>query len=117
MATRVGQGSAIAPGVWRNIWSGLLNGDDGAAYSGPTLPDKCIQVTGTFGVGGTVIIEGSNNGTNWNTLVDPQGNALSFTVQGLETLLDNPFFVRPRVTAGDGTTNLVVTLISRSGLR
>lgn len=91
-------------------WSGLLNGDDGAAADWVNYSDRCFQVTGTFGAGGSCTIQGSNDGTNWAPLADPQGNALTFTSQKIEQALELPRFVRPVVTAGDGTTDLTVTL-------
>lgn len=69
-----------------------------------------VQVTGTFGVGGTVVIEGSNDGTNYVTLNDAGGAALSLTAAGLKAIRELPAYIRPRVTAGDGTTSLTVTL-------
>jgi hypothetical protein len=56
-------------------WSGLLNTDDGDPFEGAEFADRTAQVFGTFGAAGSVQLEGSNNGTNWNILADPQGNA------------------------------------------
>lgn len=94
-------------------WSGLLNTDDGSPVDWIDFADRCFQVTGTFGAGGSLTIQGSNDGTNWSALADPQGNALTFTSQRLEQALELPRYVRPIVTAGDGTTNLVCTLVMR----
>lgn len=92
-------------------WSGLLNGDDGSPVEMPGSADRSIQFQGTFGVGGTIVFEGSNDGTNYHTLADPQGNAISKTAAGLEAVLELTRYVRPRVTAGDGTTSLVASLL------
>ena len=94
-------------------WTGLLNTDDGAPVEMPGSADRSIQFTGTFGVGGTVAFEGSNDGVNYASLTDPQGNAISKTASGIEAVAEVTRFVRPRVTAGDGTTNLVATLLVR----
>lgn len=94
-------------------WGGLLNGDDGARADWVEFADRCIQVTGTFGTGGSVTIEGSNDGATFHPLSDPQGNPLTFTTGRIEQALELPRYVRPRVTAGDGTTNLTVTLLMR----
>jgi hypothetical protein len=94
-------------------WTGLLNGDDGSRADWVDYADRCFQVTGTFGTGGSLTIEGSNDGTNFSALADPQGNALTFTSTKIEQALELPRYVRPRVTAGDGTTNLVCTLVMR----
>lgn len=94
-------------------WTGLLNGDTGSAVGLANFADKTMQVTGTFGSGGSVTMQGSNDGTNWFTLVDPQGNALTKTSAAGELILENPVYIRPNVTAGDGTTSLAVTVACR----
>jgi hypothetical protein len=75
--------------------------------------DRAAQVTGTFGAGGTVLIEGSIDGTNYSTLVDPQGVAISKTAAGISEIGQLTKFIRPRVSAGDGTTSISVTLLAR----
>lgn len=94
-------------------WAGLLNTDTGAPVVWTEYADRCFQVTGTFGTGGSCTVQGSNDGTNWASLTDPLGNALTFTSQRIEQALELPRYVRPIVTAGDGTTNLAVTLCMR----
>jgi hypothetical protein len=98
-------------------WSGLLNTDDGNPYEGAEFADRTAQVVGTFGASGSVQLEGSNDGTNWAVLADPQGNPLTFTTGRIEQVLELPRFIRPRVTAGDGTTNLSVSIYCRRALR
>lgn len=96
-------------------WAVLANGDDGTPL-GPDwshYPDRSVQVTGTFGSGGTIVWEGSNDGTNWVTLNTPAGVAISLTGAGLKQVLEGTLYARPRVTAGDGTTALVVTVFAR----
>lgn len=95
-------------------WSGLLNGDDGARVTLSDFPDRTVQIIGTFGAGGSVNFEGSNNGTNWAVLTDPQGNPITKTAASLEFVTETPRYVRPVVTAGDGTTNLSVILFART---
>jgi hypothetical protein len=76
--------------------------------------DRCIQFDGTFGVGGTIIPEGSNDVTNAGTffgLRDPTHTLISKTAAGLEQILEITNWARPRVTAGDGTTNLTARLV------
>lgn len=116
MATRANIGAWVSRGIHRTSWTGLLNSDDGAPASLSRLPDKTVQVKGTFGAGGTVVIEGSNDGgATYVTLNDSRGEttgALSFTGADVRTILENTELVRPRVTAGDGTTNIEVYLIA-----
>ena len=87
-------------------WTGLLNGDDGTPIIMAGASIRSVQFVGTFGAGGTIIFEGSNDGTNYFTSTDPQGNAISKTAAGAEALEECTKYVRPRVTAGDGTTDL-----------
>jgi len=115
MATRQPSMTDVTPSGRTRLatWTGLLNGDDGGYVDWVDFADRCFQVTGTFGTGGSVTMQGSNDGTNWSSLSDPQGNVLTFTSSRLEQALELPRYVRPNVTAGDGTTNLVVTLCMR----
>ena len=93
------------------VWAALANGDDGAPFKGFGIIDGSVQVQGTFGVGGSVQMELSNDATNYQLAADPQGNDVIKTAADLETLLDIVGRqIRPRVTAGDGTTSLNVTL-------
>lgn len=95
-------------------WNDLPNGDSGDPFECPGWSDRSVQIQGTLGVGGTVVIEGSNDGVNYVTLTDPQGNALSFTAVGrIEAISELTRWIRPRVTAGDGATLFDVTLIAR----
>jgi hypothetical protein len=113
MATRSATITEIK--TWRDHvhsiqWTGLLNGDDGAPVIMPGSAVRSIQFAGTFGTGGTILLEGSNDGTNYVTLTDPQGNAITKTSAGIEQIEEITVYVRPRVSAGDGTTTLVATL-------
>lgn len=97
------------------LWTPLANGDVGQAIDPLDFADISVQVLGTFGVGGSVQLEGSNQATptTWHILNDPQGNALTFTTAKLEHLLEGVRWVRPNVTAGDGTTALSVLMWAR----
>mgnify|MGYP000043478708 CR=1 FL=1 len=94
-------------------WPGLANGDDGEPIKFSQYADKSVQVTGIFGSGGALLIEGSNNGTDWAPLSDPQGNELNFAMAKIEMVTEATLYVRPRVTGGDGTTNLSVILLMK----
>ena len=82
-----------------------------AQYQG--AGDRVIQVNGTFGIAGNVTLQGSCDGTNWFTLDNPQGTALNFTAGGLKEVLENCPYIRPFVTAGDGTTAITAILAVR----
>jgi hypothetical protein len=91
-------------------WSALRLGDDGARELIPAIGDRSIQVSGTFGVGGSVRLEGSLDDVTYAPLTDPQGNPLDFVQGKIETIMELVPYLRPIVTAGDGATNLKVTL-------
>lgn len=99
-------------------WQTLQNGDDGAPLTPghhiTHYPDKTLHVIATWGAGGTLAIEGSNDGVNYGVLHDPQGNDLSLdntggTVQVL-AIAENPLYIRPRITGGDGSTDVDVII-------
>lgn len=75
--------------------------------------DRSVQVVGTFNAG-TVTIEGSNDGTNWAALTDPQGNALAIKSAKIEQISEITRFVRPRVTAGTGVSVTVIFALRRA---
>jgi hypothetical protein len=96
-------------------WATLTTTDDegqGAGYSGSG--DRSVQVTGTFGAGGTLTVEGTIDGTVWATLNEPDGTALTFSAAGIKAVLEHVVAIRPHVTAGDGTTDLDVSLVVRN---
>lgn len=92
--------------VVKVVWASLKNTDSGDAFSAMDLPDKTVQVKGTFGAGGTVVIEDDQD----HVLRDLQGNNLSFTAAGTKLIAENPESINPRVTGGDATTDITVTI-------
>ena len=101
-------------GVVLFTWTGLTNAtsDTGAPVMAAEFSEKTWQAFGTFGAGGAVTLEGSNDGTNWGNISTRQGTTpctLTSTTQ-INTSQDRPLWVRPRVSAGDGTTSLTVTV-------
>jgi hypothetical protein len=100
--------------IRRIKWLTLANGDTGAPIRMSNFQDRTVQVVGTFGVTGSVTIQGSNDdGATWATLTDPLGNALTFTAAGIKQITELPLDIRPIVTAGDVTTALAVWLHMR----
>jgi hypothetical protein len=84
-----------------------------AGFEAPEYANKSVQVVGTFGTA-TIIIQGSNDGTNWVTLSDPQGTAISKTAAFIEQILENTRFVRPLVSTGAGADLDVFFVAQRS---
>lgn len=118
MAVTAHQSLLLYRGVLQTKWLAVPNGNQGSAEAVGAYPDKSVQVEGTFGTGGSVTIQGSNDGgTTWETLHDPLGAALTFTAAGLKQVLEGVDQIRPTVTAGDGTTSLNISMVARSAMR
>lgn len=104
-------------------WAGLTNAttDVGAPIAMPGSYGRSVQVTGTLGAAGSVQIQGSNivapavtfASTDFVVLTDPQGNALDMNSLKIEEVQEITAWIRPKVTAGDGTTSLTVSLLLR----
>jgi hypothetical protein len=70
-----------------------------------------VQVTGTFG-GATITLQGSNDGTNFVTLKDSAGTAISVTAAGMAEFSTAALYLKPTSTGGTAD-NVTVTLILR----
>lgn len=105
---------SMIPSVWGNnavvyTWAAMNTGDTGEPLGGPGFTDASYQITGTFG-GATVTVEGSNDGTNYVTLVDPFNVALSFTSAALAQVLPIVRWIRPKVSGGAGVSVTVTAV-------
>jgi hypothetical protein len=92
------------------VWTGLDLDDSGSPVNLPGFPDRTVTIEGTFSVGGSCTLQGSNDNATWHSLTDPQGNVITKTAAGIELVTENPKYVRPLVTAGDGSTLIQVRL-------
>lgn len=97
-------------------WEGLLVGDSAAKLSMPHLADKSVQVIGTPG-GATINVKGSLDSdvatAVFALLTNPAGDNLSFTVAGLDTILQNVYTLEIELVGGDGTTDLDVIVLGK----
>ena len=107
--------------TYRVVWDNLKNGDTGQPVSFPGAADYTIQVFGAFGTGGTVVMEGTCEkvaaGATFFALKDPQGNAMTYTTADGEMVSQVVMHLRPRISAGDGSTDLTVIAFFRSTMR
>lgn len=102
----------VIPGGKARLYSWALGvGDDGAPVEAVEFADRSVQVAGTLG-GASVVIEGSNDSTNYGTLTDPQGNDLAIITAKIEMITEVTRLIRPRVVSGSGTS-VTVSLIAR----
>lgn len=102
------------------VWAAMANGDTGTPYQMPGSGDRSAHAFGTFGVGGSMTMQGSNEllvpaaaATTWVSLHDPQGLAFTMTAAKIEEVAEVSNWIRPNVTAGDGTTAITVAMIVR----
>lgn len=109
MATITCVNTVVASNVRQSFWETITaTNSTGELAEFPDFPEKTVQVTGTFG--GTLTMQGSNDGTNFFTLTDVLGNNVAFTAAGAKKIHETPRYVRP--SAGVGVTDVDVTLIS-----
>lgn len=84
-------------------WVNLNASDTGLPYVVAQYSDKTIQLVSTGGSG--ITIQGSNDPdsstSDWETLNDPQGNALTaLTADVIENILEHCYQLRPSAAAG-----------------
>jgi len=68
------------------------------------------SVSGTFGTGGDIGLEGSADGVSWVALTDLDGVATTITAAGTVFVREVVRYIRPVITAGTGLT-LTITII------
>ncbi|NJM13630.1 MAG: hypothetical protein HC889_18805 [Synechococcaceae cyanobacterium SM1_2_3] len=74
-----------------------------------SLSVASVQVGGTPG-GGTLVLQGSNDGVTYDTLKDLQGNDLSFTAAGYAEFSSGAAFIKPLPSGGTADSwNITVT--------
>lgn len=96
-------------GVITVTWSSIASGDTCSPATMYAYPDKTATLAGTFTTG-TVTLQGSNDDTNYFSLVDAQGNAIAAATGGkMEAVLENPLYIKPAVTTA--ATGMAVTTI------
>ena len=114
VAFRIGNDPGEDDGSLRTATWTNLNGanNTGVAIKFPQHSDRTVQVTGCFNAG-TIVIEGSNDGSTYANLTDPSAGAASFTAAGIKQLVEAPLFVRPKVVANGAATDVAVTMLLR----
>lgn len=97
----------------RVTWTGVAFGDTCTPAKGLSeYADRSVQLAGTFG-GATLAVRGSNDESNYETLTDPLGVAISRTSAGLKQIVEFTHTVKPELTGGDGTTSITVTVVAK----
>lgn len=101
MATITPVINAPISGVASYTWETVTENDTASAVipAGSEPIFGSIQFTGTFG-GATGVLQGSNDASNWVTLKDPNGTAVSTTAVGAFEFSTAMTYLRPSFSAG-----------------
>jgi hypothetical protein len=126
VATASGISVFRARGVIAHTWVLTNTATVGRPATLVAYPDKTVQVRGTFGAGGTVVICGSNQSATvaqasltTGALSDSRGeaNPLTVTTANILQVLENPNLIYPKLTVASGSTSLTVTVVAQSTRR
>ena len=95
-------------------WTGLTE----TAATGDAIrcafPQRTLQVRGSFGTSGKIVLEGSNDAVSWHTLTDAAGSALEFTAAGLKQIRETCIYLRPKVAEGsDVALTVILSALTR----
>jgi len=97
----------------RVIWEACATGDtiNSLPISEQWGLAASVQASGTFD-GATVVMQHSNDGTNWFTAKDLQGNDISLTADGIAEFSLSSAYIRPAISGG-GTDDVDVIVVFR----
>lgn len=104
----------LTSGLQTWTWETLTENDTAAAVTpnGTEPLAASVQIVGSFG-GATVLLQGSNDNTNWITLKDLAGSDISFSASGAAEFTSAMAYFR--VSASGGTSQDVDAILSFRG--
>ncbi len=111
MATITPTRSSPARNIEKVVWASQATGDTATGIQPNGIVRGSVQFTGTFG-GATAVLQGSNDGTNWATLKDRTGTAISATAAGMFDIETGALQIRPS-TSGGTADSITTTFIQR----
>src|SRR5258706_4000685 len=94
-------------------WTPMKFGDTAQPIVSGALVDHSIQCEGLFGAGTNIQIQGSNDGQNYHALTDPYSNTINMGSAQLRQTTEDTVWIKPVISAGDGTANLTITVCIR----
>ena len=105
MATIVPTVTTPAKRRIRAVWAGMASGDVGAPVDFARYADKTCQVDITTAGDGSLEMQGSNDGTNYAAMKEPDGTAITgvTTDNDIFSLLENPRDIRPSIAGSTGS--------------
>lgn len=95
------------------LWSGVSTGDTITTLAVDYMAGLAgsVQFAGTFG-GATLTLTGSNDGTNYVTLKDVNGNSISTTTAGVFEFSTTCLYIKP-ASSGGAADDVEVTVVLR----
>lgn len=101
-------------GVTLITWEQINNNDTGIGQlvAGTEPLAASFQAVGTFN-SATVVLQGSNDNTNWATVKDFTGADISLTATGLVELSTTSLYLRPSISGGGGSQDIDCFLVLR----
>jgi|SRR3954466_7942308 hypothetical protein len=93
----------------RVVWAAVTESDTFAAAAMPEYTARSVHVSGTFG-GATVVLNGSNTGTNYFGLNNMAGTAISVATEALKQVLEGVINYQPAASGGT-SQSLTVTML------
>lgn len=115
MAIKDGIGDITPRGYFIHRWDGLGRDDEGRYIETGPFGIKTVQIVAAPAGGDSAAIQGSMDGTNWfdlHALEFETGEYLllnAVSVSMMVTVIENPRFMRPKISnVGGGTANFSV---------
>lgn len=96
-----------------HTWNLTTADPTGDAVELPMASDRTVQFTGTWG-SATAILEGSLDNVTFLGLNDPSSTAISKTADGIEAVLENVRYIRPRLSVVGTGAAVKAVLMSRN---
>lgn len=97
--------TAPSPNMITATWSSLTGTEVGDAATISRWQDRTVQAVGAFT---SVTMQGSNDGSNYFTLTDPQGVDIILTAAGGCIIAENPVYIRPSAVGGGAEFAVIV---------
>jgi hypothetical protein len=96
----------------RYIWEALATGDtiNGLKLSGTGARRGAVQISGTFG-SATVVLQTSNDGTNFYPIKDIHNTAVSTTAAAIFEITSAALYIKPAITGGTSDAVDVILLM------
>jgi hypothetical protein len=115
---------AIANDIKTGGWQAMTSGTAGDRLKAAEYSDRTVQTYGTYSGGATISMRGScmanpnpDTATDWFVLhAAHDGSALSgLAATAGAVLLENPLWLSPLVTGGDGSTSINYDITLKKG--